>query len=95
MVDPEEEELKGKHFAIGFMSGLSKWLFPVLVCLIIVIAVRYFGGLWTDDTDLDGQHRSGMKLHTDYKTGVQYLSDGHSLVVRVDVNGQPLVKKNE
>lgn len=34
-------------------------------------------GVGTDDTDKDGWHRSGFHLLIDYKTGKQYLSDGH------------------
>jgi hypothetical protein len=35
-----------------------------------------------DDSDQSRWHRSGLKVHTDAKTGVQYLSDGKGGLIR-------------
>lgn len=42
----------------------------------------------TDDSDKSAEIRSGMKVHTDYKTGLQYLSDGRGgLMPRISEDG--------
>jgi hypothetical protein len=67
--------------------------FAVLLALCGVLALSYAAlGLFTDDSDFDGWHRSGLKVHTDAKTGIQYLSDGHGgLVPRLAADGQSLM----
>lgn len=40
----------------------------------IVIFYLLLDPLMLDDTDKDISHKSDLKLHTDYGTGVQYLS---------------------
>ena len=43
-----------------------------------------------DDTDADAWNRSGMRVYTDHKTGVQYLgARSGGLAVRVDKDGKP------
>ena len=69
-----------------------KIFLTILVTLGIWIIVRSLFGLGLDDSDLSKNKRSGMKIYTDYKTGVQYLSAPFGgLCVRVDENGNPII----
>lgn len=44
-----------------------------------------------DDSDLNPEHRSGMKVFTDYKTGLQYLASPYGgIIQRMDVNGRQM-----
>ena len=68
-----------------------KIFLTILVALIIWNIVRSLLGLGLDDSDYSKHKRSGMKIYTDYKTGVQYLSAPFGgLCVRVDENGKPI-----
>jgi hypothetical protein len=63
-------------------------LFSLLVAFLVM---RTLFGWGLDDTDLDKWHRSGMTVYTDYKTGVQYLSNGFgTLTPRLGTDGKPL-----
>lgn len=73
--------------------GVLRVVAPILLIGLIVAYVwgNVFAG--TDDTDYGRFSRSGLTIHTDAKTGVQYLSDGHGgMQVRVGTNGLPMVK---
>ena len=49
-----------------------------------------------DDTDASSWGRSGMKIYTDHKTGVQYLgAERGGLTVRIDRDGRPMVREAE
>lgn len=53
-----------------------------------------FGWHSTDDSDADGRHPSGMGVHVDHATGVNYLSTwSGSIVVRITTNGTPYITK--
>lgn len=67
---------------MGFIDQL--WIFAPVILLAVLVAIlfRNICGIGVDDSDLDGWHRSGMKVMTDHKTGIQYLSDGHGGMVR-------------
>lgn len=48
----------------------------------------------TDDSDKDGWNRSGLKIHTDHLTGVQYVSTrGGGMHIRVDADGRPIISR--
>lgn len=53
-------------FAGVFMVNVARWAFWIGV----------------DDTDASRWHRSGLRVLTDAKTGIQYLSDGKGGLVR-------------
>lgn len=72
--EQKEAEEKGYYMAKGAISCVAHIL---TVAAVIVFACKIFidaFSLFTDDTDYNGWLRSGMSLHTDYKTGVQYLT---------------------
>ncbi len=67
-------------------------------CFFVIFAVGDWI-LWNfdigvDDSDYGGarHERSGLVVHTDALTGVQYLSSGSGLTPRMDRNGNVVVK---
>jgi hypothetical protein len=71
-------ELQELGFAIG--KGIVRQIADyVLIFLIISMVFRFAANQfdwWVDDSDKNGHNRSGLKILTDHKTGIQYLSDG-------------------
>lgn len=68
----------GFNFAFGVLQ---------LVAIIIIISfgIAFSRNLFdvnTDDSDLNGWNRSGLMIHTDHKTGIQYLSDGRGGLIK-------------
>lgn len=66
----------------------------IVVWLVVWIGVPIIKNIFSvgvDDTDVDAWNRSGMRVYTDAKTGVQYLGTARGgLTVRVDKDGRPL-----
>ena len=66
----------------------------IVVWLVVGIGVPIIKNIFSvgvDDTDADAWNRSGMRVYTDAKTGVQYLGTVRGgLTVRVDKDGRPL-----
>ena len=81
-------EKTGYEFAQGAIKCCAE-LFAYTICILLIYWL--FRGLFgwdLDDSDQSSRLRSGLTVHTDAKTGVQYLSDGHGgLVVRA--KGEP------
>ena len=82
------------YFEAGyfFTKGCCKYLWKaILKFLLILIVVMFVFNLVfnpTDNSDKSRFERSNMKLHTDYKTGLQYFSSrGGGLYPRLDKNG--------
>ena len=72
-----------------------QWIKVILAAWIIGsvggAAIKNIFSIGFDDTDTDAWNRSGMRVYTDAKTGVQYLGTARGgLAVRVDKNGNPL-----
>lgn len=67
-----------------------------LVAIIFYLVVKLGGALRKrDDSDDPDGPRSDLTVHTDHLTGVQYLSGPRGgLILRVDANGKPIIKKN-
>lgn len=75
--------------AFAIVLGVGTTLFSGAVKLTANTA-----GWGLDNSDQDGWHRSGLQVHTDYLTGVQYVSTpGGGVHVRVDTNGRPIIAK--
>lgn len=71
-----QKQIDGYEFTKGAIQCLCKFFaVPIALAVIFTLLISEFGW-FTDATDVDGWHRSGMSLHTDAATGVQYLSDG-------------------
>lgn len=94
----DTEELKrmrqaGAAYTTGALVAISNIVVIVAILALIGNAIRNRFDINTDDTDYDGRNRSGLSLHTDAKTGVQYLSDGKGgMHVRIGTNGLPITK---
>lgn len=76
--------------AFGAMLGSAQAIF--ILCAVILLITTAFNlfDYGTDDTDYSGFNRSGMSLHTDAKTGLQYLSKNGALIPRLNKNGQQM-----
>lgn len=68
---------------------------------LLVIAIFITSPLWapTDNSDRSRFKRSGLQVHVDALTGVNYFTTpgfcgiGKSICVRVDTNGYPVVSE--
>lgn len=75
-----------------YLSSLI-WVTMMLILLVIIYGwIRGYPG-YDDTDDAFNKVRSGMVLHTDYKSGCQYLSTRtlfatSTLIPRVDVRGK-------
>ena len=69
---------------------IKKTAFIIIYALIIAYLLMNILRLKTDDSDLDGFHRSGFEVLTDYRTGKQYLYRGGYFIPRTDKNGKQI-----
>lgn len=54
----------------------------IIAIVIINLVFDYFRIRYDDSDNLHNGERSGLKVHVDHKTGIEYLSDGNSLIKR-------------
>jgi hypothetical protein len=78
------KETEGYELAKGAMGYIAQCLIIGLLIAGGFNALRFACGWGTDDSDKDGWNRSGLKVHKDAKTGIEYLSDRHGGLVRRD-----------
>jgi hypothetical protein len=76
------KEREGYELMRGAMVCLGKYLVIGMAIVFLFGLVRNWQGWGVDDSDKDGWNRSGLRIHTDAKTGAQYLSDGNGGLVR-------------
>jgi len=78
-MNKKEWEDCGYHFIRGVFMYVGK------VVIITVLILVFYGVVIqkTDDTDFSRWKRSGLRIHTDAKTGQQYLSNGRGLTPRL------------
>ncbi len=79
-----DEEIRqvGKQLTQGACLQLSRILVAFLVLLMIIHWARDHFDIGLDDTDFNGRNRSGLILHIDHKTGIEYLSDGRGGLIQ-------------
>ena len=65
----EQYEICGYHFARGVLKLICQFL-----CVWFVVLLLFGLFIPTDDSDVNWYNRSGMTIHTDNKTGLEYLS---------------------
>ena len=78
------EQQKGYDFTKGCVRCLAHYF---LIGWLIVAGFNLARNVFEwglDDSDHDAWNRSGLTIHTDAKTGVEYLSDGQGGLVRRD-----------
>lgn len=68
----------GFNIGIGLVQAFG---FAIILGLTINAVLNLFD-FGVDDTDLDGWNRSGMKLHVDHRTGIEYLSTSDGGIIR-------------
>ena len=63
----------------------------IIYLLLVVIANQF--NWWTDNSDRDGWHRSGLAVCVDAATGVNYVKAGWfgGTCVRVNADGTPFI----
>ncbi|SEO43293.1 hypothetical protein [Pseudomonas sp. Snoq117.2] len=67
---------------------MSNLITGIIVGMLLMVAINAWRG--RDDTDSPSQ-RSNMRLHTDHKTGLQYLSaPGGGLTPRMGIDGKQM-----
>lgn len=76
------EQQKGYDFAHGAACYLGQLAVWVGLAMALFGLVRNAGGWGLDDSDWDGWTRSGLRVHVDAKTGIEYISDGNGGLVR-------------
>lgn len=80
-----------------FAKGVAKYIARCFLIGLVIFGVYAFTrnalGWDVDDTDRDGWTRSGLRLHTDFQTGVQYVAtpDG-ALTPRLGPDGKPFLR---
>ena len=72
-------------------KDILKSILIFIIIFIIINNIRNFFGIGIDNSDINGMNRSGLKIHTDALTGVQYISNGNSMTVRIDSTGKPII----
>jgi hypothetical protein len=60
----------GLHFGLGLIAAVG----TVMILAILLQLLLNVFGMGTDATDQDAWNRSGMRLHKDAETGIEYLS---------------------
>ena len=78
----EKEIQKGYNVARGAIRYITKIGCIYIAIILALSLLRTLFGFGIDDSDKDTWHRSGVTVITDYKTGIQYLSDGHGGMVQ-------------
>ena len=75
-------EQDGKSFARGVFHEVAKIALWWIALSIFITALANWSGYGTDSTDKSGWQRSGLRIHKDALTGIEYLSDGKGGLVR-------------
>ena len=76
------KQKEGYDLARGVTIYVGQILLLGIGIVLLMTAVRNGLGWGLDDTDKDAWHRSGLTIHTDAKTGIEYLSDGQGGLVK-------------
>ena len=89
-MNPKELEYAISNRVYSAFKYLLIFLFVFLIMFIFILSIfnsiYNWSSLNRDDTD--GEKRSNMQLHTDHKTGCQYLSvNGGGLTPRLNADG--------
>ncbi len=85
---------KGYETTLGVIKAVFEVITMLIVIFGIITVILNTFSLKVDDTDFSGWKRSGLSLHTDAKTGLQYLSHRNgALIPRLDENGEHIIKE--
>lgn len=67
----------GYDLTLGVISCLIHFAIACVIIASVAICISNYFGWGTDSTDKDGWNRSGLTVHRDALTGVEYVSDGN------------------
>ena len=88
-MDKKEIERLGYYFA----RGASKYFALVVLIGVAFILILSFARSY-DSSDVNRWDRSGLRIHTDQLTGVQYLSvAGGGITPRLDQDGEMMFER--
>lgn len=84
--------MENKEFEEAIANGISKatwrgWKL-LMIASVVLVVTNYFSGHYDKDSTDSDSERSGLVLHTDNKTGCQYLSSRSGLIKRTDILGK-------
>ena len=72
---PEREIQKiGANLAAGFIKTLGIYVILGIAAVSLYVVFMNAFSIGTDNSDENGWSRSGLKIHRDHKTGIEYLS---------------------
>ena len=71
-----EKQQQGHDFAYGAIVCIGRLCVFWIIIVLTVSLLRSVFAIGLDDSDSNGWNRSGLKIHLDAKTGIEYLSDG-------------------
>jgi len=77
-----EFQYSGYYLARGVFQFLFSLIGSWIIFIALIALFLCYFDIGVDDSDKDGFNRSGLKIHTDHKTGIQYLSDGSGGLIR-------------
>lgn len=86
-------EEMGRRLTEGAITTVGKYLLYAIAFLVVLTLFVNFMGWGVDNSDASAWERSGLRIYTDHLTGVQYVSDGNSLTVRVHPDGSPVLSR--
>lgn len=68
-----------------------------LLLIAVVVLLVHWGNSTQDDSDKSSRERSGLKIFTDHRTGLQYLRGGlfGGITPRLGINGEHLRKQDD
>lgn len=81
----------GEDITKGALVVLLSTTIKIAGIILLFTFCRNLFGLGVDSTDASTWNRSGLRVYTDNEYGVQYVGTSAGLIVRVDVNGNPVV----
>jgi hypothetical protein len=81
-MNDDDKQREGYDLAKGACAYLSQIVTVIFLIWLITNMIRWATGFGTDDSDLSGWTRSGFRVLVDYKTGIEYLSDGKGGLIR-------------
>jgi len=85
----QEYEKQGYYFAKGVLKLMVQFL-----CLLFILSMLLGLIMPTDDSDVNWHKRSGLTIHTDDKTGLQYFSTPNGgITPRLDAEGRQMVNR--
>lgn len=82
---------RGRHITRGALKEIWSFLWLIAVGVLLAHYIGCVFGWDLDSSDKDKWHRSGLSIHVDAATGVNYVSTFGGLCVRLNADGTPFI----